>query len=93
MATILTANGADVVEFHLSANPGEELRPLAKIASGGELSRIMLALKALTAGAGEVGTLIFDEVDTGIGGATAEAVGLHEVHRRQKARLPEQVGP
>lgn len=73
--TRLTANGADVVEFHLSANPGEELRPLAKIASGGELSRIMLALKALTAGAGEVGTLIFDEVDTGIGGATAEAVG------------------
>ncbi len=73
--TRLSANGADVVEFHLSANPGEELRPLAKIASGGELSRIMLALKALTAGAGEVGTLIFDEVDTGIGGATAEAVG------------------
>jgi len=71
----LSARGVDSVEFYLSANPGEELRPLARIASGGELSRIMLALKALTAGAGEVGTLIFDEVDTGIGGATAEAVG------------------
>jgi DNA repair protein RecN (Recombination protein N) len=72
--------GADRVEFHLGANPGEEARPLAKIASGGELSRIMLALKVLTAGAGEVDTLVFDEVDTGIGGAVAQAVG-----RRLKA--------
>ncbi|MBI4517527.1 MAG: DNA repair protein RecN [Deltaproteobacteria bacterium] len=71
----LSERGADRVEFHLNANPGEELRPLAKIASGGELSRIMLALKVLTAGAGEVDTLIFDEVDTGIGGSVAEAVG------------------
>ena len=71
----LTAAGADVVQFYLSANPGEEPKPLARIASGGELSRIMLALKALTAGAGEVATLIFDEVDAGIGGAVAEAVG------------------
>lgn len=82
----LGARGADDVEFYFSANPGEEQRPLARIASGGELSRIMLALKALTAGAGEVGTLIFDEVDTGIGGTTAEAVGerLHALgHHRQ----------
>jgi DNA repair protein RecN (Recombination protein N) len=71
----LGAAGADVVEFYLSANPGEDPKPLARIASGGELSRIMLALKALTAGAGEVPTVIFDEVDAGIGGAVAEAVG------------------
>jgi len=71
----LTTAGADVVQFYLSANPGEEPKPLARIASGGELSRVMLALKALTAGAGDVATLIFDEVDAGIGGAVAEAVG------------------
>ncbi|MFQ5665201.1 MAG: DNA repair protein RecN [Candidatus Binatia bacterium] len=71
----LSAAGADMVQFYLSTNPGEEPKPLARIASGGELSRIMLALKALTAAAGEVPTLIFDEVDAGIGGAVAEAVG------------------
>ncbi len=71
----LAVSGGDVVQFYLSANPGEEPKPLARIASGGELSRIMLALKTLTAGAGEVPTLIFDEVDAGIGGAVAEAVG------------------
>ena len=77
----MSALGGDVVQFYLSANPGEEPKPLARIASGGELSRIMLALKTLTAGAGEVPTLIFDEVDAGIGGAVAEAVGkrLHVV--------------
>jgi len=74
-ASRLSALGADVVQFYLSANPGEEPKPLARIASGGELSRIMLALKTLTAAAGEVPTLIFDEVDAGIGGAVAEAVG------------------
>jgi len=71
----LGAAGADVVEFYLSANPGEDPKPLARIASGGELSRIMLALKALTAGEGDASTLIFDEVDAGIGGGVAEAVG------------------
>ncbi|HVN86557.1 MAG TPA: DNA repair protein RecN [Candidatus Binatia bacterium] len=71
----LTDRGYDRVEFQLSANPGEQVRPLARVASGGELSRIMLALKVLTAGAGEAGTLIFDEVDAGIGGTVAEAVG------------------
>jgi DNA repair protein RecN (Recombination protein N) len=82
----LSALGADVVEFYLSANPGEDPRPLARIASGGELSRIMLALKTLTAGAGEVPTLIFDEVDAGIGGAVAEAVGkrLHDLGRSRQ---------
>ena len=71
----LTEQGADALQFYLSANPGEEPRPLARIASGGELSRIMLALKTLTAGAGEVPTRIIDEGDAGIGGTVAEAVG------------------
>ncbi|HUH67226.1 MAG TPA: DNA repair protein RecN [Syntrophales bacterium] len=67
--------GIDEVEFYLSTNVGEELKPLNRIASGGELSRIMLALKNVLAGTGSVGTIIFDEVDSGIGGATAEHVG------------------
>ncbi len=70
-----TASGVDEVEFFIGPNPGEELKPLAKTASGGELSRIMLALKVVSAGAGGVPTLIFDEVDAGIGGSTADAVG------------------
>ena len=67
--------GTDSVEFYISPNPGEDLKPLARIASGGELSRIMLALKTLgsTDAAGK--TLIFDEVDTGVGGAVADVVG------------------
>ncbi len=81
----LTATGGDVVQFYLSANPGESPKPLARIASGGELSRIMLALKTLTVGAGEVSTLIFDEVDAGIGGAVAEAVGKR-LHALAEAR-------
>jgi len=71
----LTADGMDVLEFTISPNVGEDLRPLAKIASGGELSRIMLALKTILARFGLVETLIFDEVDSGIGGATAATVG------------------
>ena len=70
-----TAQGVDRVEFYLSPNPGEELRPLAEIASGGELSRIMLALRTLAAARQPGRTLIFDEVDAGIGGAAADAVG------------------
>lgn len=69
-----TARGMDEVEFYFSPNPGEELRPLAKIASGGELSRFMLALR-ITGTSGPTRTLIFDEVDAGIGGAAADAVG------------------
>lgn len=71
----LGLTGCDRVEFYLSANIGEPLRPLVQVASGGELSRLMLALKALSAAAGEAPTLIFDEVDAGIGGAIAEVVG------------------
>jgi DNA repair protein RecN (Recombination protein N) len=71
----LTERGMDQVEFHFSPNPGEPVKPLAKIASGGELSRLMLALKALVFTPGVVSTLLFDEVDTGIGGRVAEIVG------------------
>lgn len=67
-------NGTEDVEFLLSPNPGEELRPLRKIASGGELSRIMLALKTLGKETEKFKTLIFDEIDAGIGGKTAEFV-------------------
>ncbi len=69
-----TALGQDTIEFLLSANPGEPLKPLARIASGGEMSRIMLALKTALARVDQVPTLIFDEIDTGIGGRALEAV-------------------
>lgn len=72
--TDLRATGADRVEILLAANPGEPFRPLSRIASGGELSRVLLAVKALTAAHGEAPTLIFDEVDAGIGGSVADAV-------------------
>lgn len=69
--------GFDNIEFLISANPGSPLLPLAKIASGGELSRVMLALKTIFANTDPVGTLVFDEIDTGIGGEVAVAVGSH----------------
>lgn len=72
----LSAKGADKVELLISANPGEAPRPVAKIASGGELSRMMLAIKTVLADTDTVDTLIFDEVDTGISGSAAEKVGL-----------------
>ncbi len=67
--------GMDQVEFYFSPNPGEEVKPLAKIASGGELSRLMLAVKSLVLTQGDIPTLLFDEVDAGIGGRVAEIVG------------------
>lgn len=67
--------GSDQIEFQVAANPGQPLRPLAKVASGGELSRISLALQVAVAGATTIPTLIFDEVDSGIGGPVAEVVG------------------
>ncbi len=67
--------GADRVEFLISPNPGEESKPLAKIASGGELSRVMLALKSILVEADRIPTVVFDEVDAGIGGGVAEEVG------------------
>lgn len=70
-----TSSGFDRVEFLFSANPGEPPKPLARIASGGELSRVMLALKSILADVDNLPVLIFDEVDAGIGGRTAESVG------------------
>lgn len=70
-----TKTGCDVIEFLISANVGEPPKPLSKIASGGELSRIMLSIKSVLTGKDEVGTLIFDEIDTGISGRAAQKVG------------------
>jgi DNA repair protein RecN (Recombination protein N) len=67
--------GIDEIEFHFSPNPGEPPKPVAKIASGGELSRLMLAIKSLALAPGDNATLLFDEVDAGIGGGVAEIVG------------------
>jgi len=70
-----SAHGIDRVEFMVAANPGTPLSPLMKVASGGELARFMLALKVILAARGSAPTLIFDEIDTGVGGAVADAIG------------------
>ncbi len=82
----ISENGKDEVEFYISTNPGEELKPLRKIASGGEISRITLSLKTILSGVDRIPTIIFDEVDTGIGGRIAEAVGdlLAEVSKQHQ---------
>ena len=72
--TELTENGADAVAFYLSANAGEAMKPLSKVASGGELARIMLSMKNVLAEKDQVGTLIFDEVDTGVSGRAAQRI-------------------
>jgi len=72
--TDLTSNGADAVAFYMSANAGEALKPMSKVASGGELARIMLAMKNVLAEKDQVNTLIFDEVDTGVSGRAAQKV-------------------
>lgn len=72
--TELTASGADAVAFYMSANAGEALKPLSRVASGGELARIMLAMKNVLAEKDQVATLIFDEVDTGVSGRAAQKV-------------------
>ena len=69
------ASGVDVVEFQVATNPGTPMQPLMKIASGGELARFMLALKVVLAAKGSAPVLIFDEIDTGVGGAVADAIG------------------
>jgi len=81
-----SSKGMDMVEFYLSANKGEELKPLSRVASGGELSRIVLAIKKVQAGGGSVGAIVFDEVDTGIGGGVAGVVGkkLNEVSKHHQ---------
>lgn len=82
----LTANGADAVAFYMSANAGEALKPLSRVASGGELARIMLAMKNVLAEKDQVSTLIFDEVDTGVSGRAAQKVAekLRSVARHKQ---------
>ena len=77
----VTANGYDSICFMIATNPGEDLKPLAKIASGGEMSRIMLAIKSALAEKDDIDSLIFDEIDTGISGRTAQmvAVKMHSI--------------
>ena len=72
----LTVNGMDTVEFLISANKGEEPKPISRIASGGELSRIMLALKSVIADKDSIPTMIFDEIDTGVSGKAAQKIGI-----------------
>lgn len=81
-----TPNGFDEVEFMISTNPGEPIRPLSMVASGGELSRIMLAIKTVLADSDDIPTLIFDEIDTGISGRTAQKVSekLRYIARRHQ---------
>jgi DNA repair protein RecN (Recombination protein N) len=83
----MSPRGRDRVEFRLSTNPGEEVRPLARIASGGELSRTMLALKAVLARADRVPTTVFDEVDAGIGGRVAGVVAQALAHASERAQV------
>ena len=82
----LSANGADAVAFYMSANAGEALKPMSKVASGGELARIMLAMKNVLAEQDQVATLIFDEVDTGVSGIAAQKVAekLHSVAKNKQ---------
>ena len=82
----LTGNGADAVAFYMSANAGESLKPLSKVASGGELARIMLAMKNVLAEQDQIATLIFDEVDTGVSGRAAQKVAekLRSVARNKQ---------
>ena len=72
--TKLSAHGCDTVTFEISVNPGEPEKPLSKVASGGELSRIMLALKNVLTAGEDVGMLIFDEIDTGVSGHAAQQI-------------------
>ncbi len=72
----LRENGIDNIQLNISTNPGEPPKPIAKIASGGELSRIMLAIKTVLAGTDDVDTMIFDEIDTGVSGRAAQKIGL-----------------
>ncbi len=84
-ATALTSKGADAIEFLISANPGQEPKAIAKIASGGELSRIMLAIKNVLSDKDDIATLIFDEIDTGVSGSAAEKIAL-KLHQVSKGR-------
>lgn len=88
----LSESGMDAVRFLMSANVGEELRPIQKIASGGELARIMLAMKNVLSEQDRVGTMVFDEVDTGVSGRAAQKVAekmaRHQPHQAGAVRHP-----
>jgi DNA repair protein RecN (Recombination protein N) len=84
---LLTKDGYDTVEFYISANRGAEPQPLSKIASGGELSRIMLALKSVIADKDGVPTVIYDEIDAGVSGKTARKIGLKMLELSESAQL------
>ncbi len=86
-STELSLNGLDEIQFLVSTNPGQSLRLLNKVASGGELSRLSLAIQMATSNNLKIPTLIFDEVDTGVGGATAEIVGKHLRKLGQNAQV------
>ena len=84
--TELTVAGADAVAFYMSANAGEALKPMSKVASGGELARIMLAMKNVLSEQDHVGTMVFDEVDTGVSGRAAQKVAekMARISRRKQ---------
>jgi DNA repair protein RecN (Recombination protein N) len=83
----VTSKGIDMVEFLIAPNPGEPLRPVSKIASGGELSRIMLAMKTILADVENIDTMIFDEVDTGVSGRAAQAIAEKLVRVSRKRQV------
>ncbi len=82
-----TTTGADAIAFHFSPNPGEPLQPLAATASGGEMSRFLLALKACFSNSGGIGTLIFDEIDAGVSGTVAQAIATKLHHLGQSHQI------
>lgn len=83
----LMAYGIDQIEFHVQTNPGTEAGPMMKVASGGELSRFLLALKVVLADRGSAPTLVFDEIDTGVGGAVADAIGQRLARLSSKVQV------
>lgn len=84
---ILTRDGSDSIEFYISANRGADAQPLNKIASGGELSRIMLALKSVIADKDSISTVIYDEIDTGVSGKTARKIGIKMLSLSKNAQI------
>jgi DNA repair protein RecN (Recombination protein N) len=83
----LMVHGVDQIEFHVQTNPGTEAGPMMKVASGGELSRFLLALKVVLADRGSAPTLVFDEIDTGVGGAVADAIGQRLARLSSKVQV------
>ena len=86
-AALVSADGIDRIEFCVRTNPGSRAGPLMKVASGGELARFMLALKVALAERGSAPTLVFDEIDTGVGGAVADAIGLRLARLAKKSQV------